>query len=855
MNAGTYRRVFAHPKRVMGGAGVFVAICAWLCMSLSLDTDLLNLLPEDVPAIRSIRKLESWDGATAFHYIGLVRDEATSVETLKRFADEIGVDLNKSKWLKPTEVGVQIHRIKKAAALFLDPEDLRIVGERVLEHVKRERKKATGFFLDLEEEGDGAASTTLSFDDLLPKYKRRFQWTDDKKDPGAASRDKARPDGEEGAETIRKVRAKLNADATVLYYLSKDGRMLVWLTAPIFRPRDLSHYPEMQADVDAAIASARARVEGTGGIEVHIGGGYAMEWDQRVTTLKDAARATALAAALILVIIAVTLRRLRAVVLVCVALVAGLIVTFGLVQLTIGRLNVVTVFLMAILGGLGIDFGLYFATRFTRFRRLGQSRDEAAEAAWVQTATPALMGALTTCSATALLSFGEFQGFAELGVIATIGIVSTWATMYGLLPALYLVFMPATAVGEMSEDDLAAGPPAAHALSPAGPRAGLFVGVAVVVTLALAWSARDVRFGVTGKELTVDDQPSLVIDQKIIDHYGENVDPTLILAETEEEARAIHRKFQERFGTFDTISRYESAFTYVPSSDPAHVAAIQEAIKPLKKALRRMPGKVEDPERQWFLDQARSLVDPVSLTVEDLPTHIQRVYLGRSADGKTSGYIGHVIPNDWLWEVEYLKKHVDEVASIRIDGKPIEATGRSQILLRLIEIVQKEATVFSLVGALVILLMFWLQTRSLRFALLCMLPLLIGTVWTLGVLPLLGERGLWLSFVNLTIVPVLIGLAVSYGVHLVHNYRLYGSADRSLRVTGRAVMASALTTLVGWSSLLPASMTGMRRIGQLACVGMITVTLASLILLPATLALFDRLGWIRPDGETRVARP
>lgn len=212
------------------------------------------------------------------------------------------------------------------------------------------------------------------------------------------------------------------------------------------------------------------------------------------------------------------------------------------------------------------------------------------------------MGALTTASATVLLAFGEFRGFAEPGVISSIGIVSTWAAMYGLLPAL---------------------------------------------TAVLAWSARDVRFAVTGKELTV--------------------------AETEAEARVIHQYFQDNFGKFETVSRYESAFRYVPPA--GGLERTLEAIKPLKKALRRMPGKVDDPE---------------PLTVEDLPNHI---------------------------------------------------------LLRLISIVQKEATIFS---------------------------------------------------------------------------------------------------LIGWSALLPAAMIGMRRIGQLACVGMIAVTLVSLIVLPAALAVLDRAGWIRP---------
>jgi len=161
--------------------------------------------------------------------------------------------------------------------------------------------------------------------------------------------------------------------------------------------------------------------------------------------------------------------------------------------------------------------------------------------------------------------------------------------------------------------------------------------------------------------------------------------------------------------------------------------------------------------------------------------------------------------------------------------------------------VQREATIFSIVGAVVILAMFWIQARRLRFALLCMLPLLVGIIWTLGCLPHIGDKGLYLSFMNLVVLPILVGLGVAFGVHVVYNYRLYGSAERALRVTLRPVMGSAASALVGWASLLLASMIGMQGIGWLATVGMFLVTVTSIVVLPAVLAVLDRLGWIKPD--------
>ena len=135
----------------------------------------------------------------------------------------------------------------------------------------------------------------------------------------------------------------------------------------MFPPDQLAHYPDLVADVDRAIAAARAAVPGAAPVEIYRGGAYPLQWDQRDTTLRDAIRSTFWAGLIILCIDLLTVRRPRSTVMVYLSLAAGLVVTFGVTYLVIGTVNVITAFLLAILAGLGVDFGYYFSTRYNLF--------------------------------------------------------------------------------------------------------------------------------------------------------------------------------------------------------------------------------------------------------------------------------------------------------------------------------------------------------------------------------------------------------------------------------------------------------------------------------------------------------
>ena len=84
--------------------------------------------------------------------------------------------------------------------------------------------------------------------------------------------------------------------------------------------------------------------------------------------------------------------------------------------------------------------------------------------------------------------------------------------------------------------------------------------------------------------------------------------------------------------------------------------------------------------------------------------------------------------------------------------------------------------------------------------LLATVPLVVGVLWMLLVMELIGLK---LNFYNLVVLPAVLGIGNDAGVHLVHRYREegVGSVRRVLRYTGEHVAMGSVTTMIGFGRL------------------------------------------------------
>jgi uncharacterized protein len=125
--------------------------------------------------------------------------------------------------------------------------------------------------------------------------------------------------------------------------------------------------------------------------------------------------------------------------------------------------------------------------------------------------------------------------------------------------------------------------------------------------------------------------------------------------------------------------------------------------------------------------------------------------------------------------------------------------------------------------------------RSVVYTLLAMVPLLLGTAWTLGLMRCFGIN---LNLANSVFLPMIVGAGVEYAIIILQRWQQGGRGPIVLPFsTGKGVILAGLTTTVGFASLMISSHRGVFSLGLLTTVGSLSVLAAAILLLPAIMHL------------------
>jgi hypothetical protein len=134
--------------------------------------------------------------------------------------------------------------------------------------------------------------------------------------------------------------------------------------------------------------------------------------------------------------------------------------------------------------------------------------------------------------------------------------------------------------------------------------------------------------------------------------------------------------------------------------------------------------------------------------------------------------------------------------------------------------------------------------RSLLSLVLALLPVALGSLWLGG---FMGFFGVPFNPANIMTLPLVIGIGVTNGIHILNRFAEEQTPNILARSTGKAVLVSGLTTIAGFGSLILGEHQGIQSLGYVMSVGLATCMIAGLTFLPAILNLIQR--WRRPDAK------
>ncbi|MCA8989456.1 MAG: MMPL family transporter, partial [Planctomycetaceae bacterium] len=127
-----------------------------------------------------------------------------------------------------------------------------------------------------------------------------------------------------------------------------------------------------------------------------------------------------------------------------------------------------------------------------------------------------------------------------------------------------------------------------------------------------------------------------------------------------------------------------------------------------------------------------------------------------------------------------------------------------------------------------------LERKDCAIGLLALLPPALGMGTLLGTMALLGQS---FTPANLIALPLVLGIGIDDGVHVIHDFRRQTARYLMSSSTFRALVLTSLTSMVGFGSLAFASHRGLSGLGQVVTVGITSCMLVSVTVLPALLSL------------------
>lgn len=162
--------------------------------------------------------------------------------------------------------------------------------------------------------------------------------------------------------------------------------------------------------------------------------------DDRDVLKHDISLLSGLSFFLIALLFVASFASLRRPILAMVPLVLSTVLTMGVVALVPGHLTLLSAFFASILFGMGVDYGIHIINRIEELLAAGVPEREAIPRSIGFLATDLTTGSATTAFAFFAMLFSGFRGFAELGFIAGISILTCLVLMLTLLPALLSLF-------------------------------------------------------------------------------------------------------------------------------------------------------------------------------------------------------------------------------------------------------------------------------------------------------------------------------------------------------------------------------------------------------------------------------
>jgi len=288
--------------------------------------------------------------------------------------------------------------------------------------------------------------------------------------------------------------------------------------------------------------------------------------------------------------------------------------------------------------------------------------------------------------------------------------------------------------------------------------------------------------------------------------------------------RKIRFKLQGKEGNGEVAEARKLAQLFLEKSEA-------QSVEIAEKRLNHFSENLFSDYRDKIADLKAS-VDVSLVSVAEIPESLRKRYISQNGV-----YLITVYPSVDIWDIAQREEFMGQLR--RVDSG---VTGNAIHMFESTRLMRDgyfQGGVYAMVAIFVYILV---SFGNIRATLIVLLPVVAGSMWTVGIMDL---AGISFNLANLVILPLIIGIGVVNGVHLVHRYREEKDKNVNIlsRSTGQGVVLSSLTTMIGFGSLMVADYQGVYSLGLVLTLGVGCCLVASITVLPAMLKLCAAKGW------------
>lgn len=677
-------------------------------------------------------------------------------------------------------------------------------------------------------------------------------------------------------------------------YASLDGGKLVLVLARPTRvdPDAAAPYSKTVVEIRKSLESVRKEFPQ---VKLALTGEPVVMDDELITSSEDSMRAGILSFIIVALLMFFSYRQRTRPIFVLMVLLMGTVGALGYAVVGVGHLNMISQAFVAMVIGLGVDFGIQIMGRYEEELSQGKFVGAAIKETLLNTGFAVTTGAFTTAIAFYTMCFNDFIGLSEFGNIAGTGILICLFGALAVLPSIFALQDRRRSPAALRENALKSKWSSGDRLNKVllgFPKTTL--AITVVITIYLSSSMGKVTFDHNLLNLQNQKLESVQEVRRLTDHNEKSVIYGVIvaqdLAEAREKAKQLSVKESVRevqslaamipenqeeklkiirsiVGKLQTVKletdvrkqvdvsrarrelkeflakckegeQQAKKYTLISSQAKEAVEIFGKLIPPLERSLRILEGMSQEEvgrrlnryqvevfgSMQKGLAWLKGHATDRGIEVTDLPIELQRRFV--SPHGKLAM---EVYPKGNVWNREANVLFVNDLRSV-----DVKATGTPVQNYEYIEVLRKSYLDASLWAFTSILVLMAIHFRRIHLVLFAVAPLALAVVWTLGIM---GLFHIPFNPANIVTLPLMIGIGVAFGIYVVDRYQETGKVDLFSNSTGKSILLSGMTTMIGFGALMISRYRGMYDIGFLMFLSVGLCLLTSLVLLPSFLIL------------------